>query len=200
MSQINLGYYGYSDSRLETSLGATATAMTGNANFTVTAELTAAKAALAAFVAALADAASGDRVKAAIKNQKKEEAINAFVTMGRTVMVQAEDDEAKLVSSGYPLRKGKTPSGPLMPSEFKKLQQGVNSGTIDAVWTRQKGAALYELQYQEDGATEWTGRATTQTKMTIAGLVPGKLYWFRVIVYGVREQEVIGNAVPKYIS
>ncbi len=201
MKSLNLGFGSYNDGGLEIIAQAIITAMTGNANFPAPhPELIAATAASNAYSNALASASSGDKTLIAVKHQRKEELIIALVLLGNYVMVTAKGDEAILTSSGIPMRKSAGPLPPLTKPNIARIENGINSGEVEVVVGRIRSARMYEFQYSNQTTpTAWTGVNTTQTKLVFPSLEAGKLYWFRVVAYGINQQEVTGDAVQKMV-
>ena len=89
------------------------------------------------------------------------------------------NDQGKLLSSGFSLVKPRVPS----PNVFAAAQ-GLQSGSVDVDSPAIGGA--YGWQYTTDPLTAnsvWLLAATTTvTSYTINGLTPGVKYWFRVVV------------------
>ncbi len=201
MKKLNLGFAHFTDGRLELKAQTIITAMTGNANFPAPhPELIAATAASAAYSNALASAASGDKTLISVKNQARVALIAALNLLGNYVMIVANGDEAVLTSSGFDIRRDATPLPPLSKPIIARLENGVNSGEVEVIVGRLAGARMYQFQYSNQTTpTVWTGVNTTQTKLLVPALEAGKLYWFRVVAYGINRQEVMGDAVSKMV-
>jgi hypothetical protein len=111
MIEVNRNFRRFSEAQMEVIFQGICSAMENNSYFPPPhPELTNAKAACEAFTAALAAAKSGDRTAIALKNQKKEDALQAFFTLGNYVMNVAGDNEAIIASANYRPRRDRGPS------------------------------------------------------------------------------------------
>lgn len=97
------------------------------------------------------------------------------------------NDTAALASTGFPLRSGGTPIGPLPAPGDLRATPTANEGEIELRSTTVKGASSYEWECKlhDNVAAPWSGIKTgTTTKILVPGLTPGALYAFRVRAIG----------------
>jgi hypothetical protein len=110
--------------------------------------------------------------------------------MAAYVTMIAKGDVTILSESGFPLAKRPQPTPPInVPANLKVANAG--SGTIQASVDPVKNARVLLFQYTEDPLVDtstWTSITSTKSKLLITGLTPGKKYWIRVAVAGVKEQ------------
>ena len=190
--RIKLSFMTASDAKLESEGQFIVTSMTDNTNFpSPTPGLAAVGTALTEYSVAKAEAAGRDRTKVAIKNSKKLALQLLLKTLANYVALTANGDEAMLVSSGFQLVREAQTTPPLEAPENFNVTGGFNQGEIVTKVDRVLNARSYLHECTEDPIVEnsdWDSRATTGRDFTFTGLQPGKKYWFRVAVIGVRDQ------------
>ncbi len=152
--------------------------------------------AINAYSTALTAAQSRDKVEVAEKNAKRATLEQLMSSLAGYVMSVANGDEAILVLSGFDLVKPASPQPPIGIPENFSVSRGINEGEIVSSVDRVAGARTYIHEYTADPltpASEWAQQFTTVRKCTIADLVPGQKYWFRVAAIGTRNQMVYTN-------
>jgi len=87
------------------------------------------------------------------------------------------------------VRPAPTPITSLPMPEDLRASMGDNPGEIDLQWDRITGARSYVVEFREHiGGSTWTqAKIVTGSRATVAGLVSGKTYAFRVRAIGPRE-------------
>ena len=200
MRMINLGFGRYTEANLLIVAQAILAAITAHSDFFPTPIPTLAvfQTGINNYSDALTAAKDGGKTAIAIKNARKAELIALLVQLGNYVTLTANGDEEQLSSSAFPLRKSNEPMPPLVKPEIGRIEDGVNSGELQATIGAVPGARTYVYQYTQDPLTadsQWTSSNSTLTKILFTGLEPGKKYWTRVIAYGKNEQEVYSDAV-----
>ncbi|MEO5804424.1 MAG: fibronectin type III domain-containing protein [Verrucomicrobiota bacterium] len=99
-------------------------------------------------------------------------------------------DEAKILSSNFPVKDPPTPIGALPASVDFLATLGDMEGEIDLIWSRVRGAQSYIVQYSPYAMPRvWEQEAVvTKSKATVADCTPGKMYVFRVAAVGAAGQ------------
>jgi hypothetical protein len=199
MKKVNLGFSKYTEANLLVIAQAILAALTTNAFFpTPVPTLVVLQTAITDYSEALSAAKDGGKTNIAVKNARKEELIALLIQLGNYVMLTANGNDEMLGTSGFPVSKTKEPSPPLVKPEIIKMEDGLNSGELQVTISSVAGARNYVYQYTQDPLTltsQWTSSNTTLTKMLFTDLEPGKKYWSRAIVYGIKEQQVFGDPV-----
>ncbi|KAA9038539.1 hypothetical protein FW778_13345 [Ginsengibacter hankyongi] len=146
---------------------------------------------IADFRTAITDCKDGDRLKIAIKKQKREAVITALQLWAPYVMAQAAGDEVIAKSSNFDIRKTASPKPPIENPENFSVVAGANPLELFARTNRVLGAIGYNFQYATDemmALDNWQVITTTTTKCTIPNLVSGTVYNCRVAAIGPRNQ------------
>jgi len=143
------------------------------------------------FFDALNACKDGDRLKIAIKKQKREELINALHLWSAYVLAQAAGDSVIAQSSNFKLRKVASPRPPITNPENFSIVAGPNPFELKGKLNPVAGAKGYIFQYATDAmmaAGNWQGVPTTTAKCVIGGLESGVVYNCRVAAIGPRNQ------------
>ncbi len=144
------------------------------------------------FSTALSNQKKGDKTSTATMKDALHKMMRTLKAMAACVEYLSNDNETIALSSGFSIKvHGVKTSGPLT------LSHGAVSGTINLVHKSIRGAS-YKWQYSPDPitATSWVDAgSTTVVKNSISGLIPGKVYWFRVATIKGRTQSNWGTAV-----
>ena len=132
--------------------------------------------------------ASGDRSKANQRDASRAVLDTYLKTLAPYLEMVAQGDTTKLLRTGYDLRKdpvrGVNSDPPPAPSGFT-AKHGKVSQSVTLHATLVPGAVSYEADYTDgdpsDG-TSWkdAGTFASCNHIDIAGLTPGKIYWFRI--------------------
>lgn len=194
MSKVKLNLSKKNDSDLLTFSQQHIAAMVGNSNFTTPAPTVAAFQALHdAFGNALNAAelaASAALEKVALKDAARAALEAGLTQRGNYVDLASAGDEAKILTSNFPVRDTPEPIGELpAPVDFLATT-GDMEGEIDLVWSRVYGAKSYVVQCSPYATPRvWSQAAiVTASKVTIPGCVPGQLSAFRVAAIGAAGQ------------
>ncbi len=138
--------------------------------------------------AAVAETLNGGKAATFAKDQAEAVLTELLTQLAGYVMSVAGSDEAKILSSGYELRRRGDPIGDL-PAPVNLVATFTDfPGRIDLDWDPVYGAHLYQV-YQNDldpnDPAKWKLiTMTTASKFVIEGLVTGVYYWFRVNAVG----------------
>jgi len=159
--------------------------MTGNANFATPAPtLPVVQAAADALNTALLNL-DGNTEKTAIKNMAEAELDSLVNSLGGYVQAASEGDEVKILSSGFEVRKQRTPATVLGPVAGLTIKLGANPGEVVFKWKGIKGGNLNAVVYAEnpvEGAEMRPIAQTTKSRITISNLQRGVVYYFRIAV------------------
>lgn len=201
---ITNGFTRMSDAQLELRSGQILTAMTGNLSFpTPVPSLTVVQDALTAFSAALYESRDGDRLKVAIKNQKREELIGLLHQLANFVLFKSAGDSVVAISSGFSIGKQPSPAPPIEVPQNLRVLQGKNPGELIQKIDRVKGAVSYIYQYATDAMMaqdDWNDMPSSRTSCTIDGLQPGTKYNCRVVAIGRKEQMVYSDILSRIVA
>ena len=135
------------------------------------------------------------------RNDKEDIFDRTFNQLAAHVESVAGDDEQKIRSAGMDTRApaASSTATPDAPGSFN-ITGGDADGEVDASWNPVDGARTYLIEQSPDPitATSWKqATATTKSKATIASLLSGTRYWFRVAAVGAGGQGAWSNPVSK---
>lgn len=195
---INNGFDSLPDAELETRSYQILTGVTDNAGYFPTPKPTLAEMGdfIGNFFEALTACKDGDRLKIAIKNQKRVALINALHLWSAYVLSQAGGDPVIAQSSNFTLRKVRSPKPPIGSPENFSIIAGPNPFELSGKLNPLDGAKSYSFQYATDAmmATEtWLGVPSTTAKCIIANLESGVVYNCRVVAIGPRNQKMYSD-------
>ena len=129
---------------------------------------------------------------ATAKLNNSEIALDGLLTQYANFVENAtERDEAKILSTGLPVRAPSTPIGDLSQVTDLTVSAGDDAGELDAQWDPVRGAKTYRIETSPDPitATSWTlADIVTRSKTTLSGLTSGTKYWVRVAAIGAAGQ------------
>ncbi len=174
--------------------------MTGNAYFpTPTPDLATVGNAISAYAEALASQKSV--ANTAIKKQARVTLIAILNQLALYVSMNGNNDETILLSSGFSLRKQRTPVGVLpKPANFKA--EPAYNGAVRLSNDKISGADGYTYSYTPAPVTEasiWTIINSTKAKLVISNLTSGTQYAFRVAGIGANPTIVYSDVVTSYV-
>ena len=189
------------DAELETRAYQIVTAMTGNPNFTAPVpSVSAVEQIVNDFFAALSNCAEGDRLKIAIKNQKREVLIEVLHQWAFYVLLTANGDAAIALSSGYNIAKAPAPAPPIVKPEAPVIESGLNSGEMISKGRAVAGAVTYLHQYGTEAMVannNWQSVPCSKSTCVLTNLIPGTKYYCRIAVVGRKEQLVYSDVVNR---
>ena len=203
IQKLNLSTAGYSDPGFLKKTNSVYVSMKNNPAFPKTVPpLADFKAAVDAFGTSLFDAAGGDRIAVAAKNEKRAELEALYVQLGRYVMYAAEGNVAIMISSGFTLGKDREPSHLQKPGAVT-LTNGVTSGDLESMIATVKGCKIYLHQISDSEPTEntvWESRTCSRSRYTFKGLVPGKKFWVRIAATGSGQQIAYSPVASQFVQ
>ncbi|MEO8111995.1 MAG: hypothetical protein ABI594_18245 [Ginsengibacter sp.] len=150
------------------------------------------------FHTALVASKDGDRLKIAVKNQKRQELIDGLHLWGAYVLSQANGDPVVAMSSNFRLRRTPSPKPPIGKPENFRVVAGPNPLQLAARVNTVAGANSYILQYASDemmATDNWKGEPSTTTKCTLNGLTSGTVYNCRMVAIGPRNQVMYSDVL-----
>jgi hypothetical protein len=132
-----------------------------------------AEAAVATAAAALADARLGLRTA--------DDALDTLLTNSATNAMDTTRVEAELRSANYPIKGPGAPVGILDAPLNVHVSDGDTNFSADVQWDRRRQSTAYIAEIAEDENGPYVQKyAGTQSRCTIPGLDPTKLYYVRV--------------------
>jgi len=110
---------------------------------------------------------------------------NALLQEAGYVQGASGGDEVKILSTGFTVRGGRAPVGPLPAPSDLHSNYGAEEGSVECQWDRVRGAQAYFVECSSTANGPWNQVYTgTSTHCTLTGLIPGSQYWFRVRALG----------------
>jgi hypothetical protein len=187
-----LGFLGVSDADLVSRLNAVHEGMFNNPAYpTPPVDMTAFKAAIDAYTAAVAAALDGGKTAVTARDKQREGMILMLRQLGHYVEVACKGDMNTFVSSGFVAAvRTRTPDQPVAIPAIASVDQGSNSGQLVVTIKSVPKARHYELESGAvpagGGAINWTTIlvATTKPSTVYSNLTPGGTYSFRVRAFG----------------
>jgi hypothetical protein len=153
------------------------------------------------YQAAITGARKGDEEMRFVRAAKKAEVIALLTDLSAYVTAICNGDPAKLVSSGFQLRKAR---GTKVLSSIKDLKVTIDrAGEAVTRVKRVEGAKAYIHQYTTDPLTEnneWITNVTTDLSYTFTGLKSKEKYWFQVIAVGLNGQRAASPLMSRIIQ
>lgn len=197
-------YVKLSDSSLNFKAKTVVISLTGNSNFPVMTPTIADFTIIQTnFSDALEKAISGDRKLIALKNQAKDELLNAMRQLAMDVDAQANGDKALLISSGFDLgSSGDSTSVLGIPSDFKILD-GINAGELKFSCKKAVNAVSYILEYTDELPTEetqWKIQPSSTRELTVRGLRSGVRIYGRMKAVGRKGQEANSDQSSRVVQ
>ena len=166
------------------------TAMTGNPSYTTPSpSLASITTKTDALKLAFQNAINGGKnLKALVKIARKDLLFNLALLMAY-VQNASGGDEDKILSSGFGVKSGSSPTGILPPPQNVRAEYNGNSGEGIVRWDAVSKRRSYIVQQSDDpiGPDTWENVPEGETGkrlLLVTGLSPGRIYWFRVITFG----------------
>jgi hypothetical protein len=108
-----------------------------------------------------------------------------LTTEAATIESATGGDEAKILTTGAPIKGQRQPVGPMAAPQNLSATGGDMDGTIDAHWDPEKGARAYTGEYSLSPTGPFTQfYVGSASKATATGLVSGTIYYLRVNAVG----------------
>ena len=201
-SKITLSLRRLNDGQLEVQALAIAAAMNGNTNFPEPSPALAdLNNGIQLFSDGLALAKTRDKVKVAIKNQRRDNLELLLTHLSNYCGHIAKGDRAILASSGFTLKAEISSPKTLGTPENFSVKPGNNSGeallSINPVRNAKGYLFLYGPSPMSNNA--WFHVLSSQPYNTITGLVPGATYSFKIGSTGSKGQVVYTDIITKMV-
>jgi hypothetical protein len=140
------------------------------------------------YLLAFQAAANGDRARIHERDFARAALSERLRKLAGYLELIADGDTAKLMGTGYDLRKDivrSTDTSPAPAPDGFTVKHGGLSGHVILHATRVAGAKSYEAQHtdgdpHDEAAWHSVGVFTSCNKLEIDGLTPAKTYWFRL--------------------
>jgi hypothetical protein len=204
MKQLKVvnGFTEMSNERLLVKATLINTSMAGNPAFpTPVPSLTDLAGAIGLFQADVLAAEGGDKLAIAERDQQRDVLVNVLHLLGNYVLFTSAGDEVKAKSSGFGIGKIPAPAPPMTTPTGLELKNGVNKGELKLRFRRVLGARSYRYDITPGPLTQnnvWESSSGTIAKKQFSGLESGKEYYCRVVAIGIKDQEVISDAVSRF--
>jgi hypothetical protein len=151
------------------------------------------QAGITAFNTAKVAQANGGKLATAEKNQRREELIAMLEDLAYFVQISSDNDLAILLSSGFlAINNNRTPAA-LTKAVVERITQN-HTGVALVTAKAERNGKTYEVQSAEVDENGTPGpyspsvMSTSSRKIPVEGLTPGKLYVFRVRVFGGKSE------------
>lgn len=178
--------------------------LTGNPSFPVTvpslADFTVVK---NTYTQALEDCADGDKTAIALKNQAKNVLLTWMDNLANNVQSLAQNDRAKMVSSGFEMASDGESSPPLSSPENFTVTEGLNKGELRLSIKGDSNAIAYVFEYTEEPPTEnsiWNSRPSSIREHTLTGLRSGTRIYVRAGKVGRKNQYVYSEVLSRIVQ
>lgn len=201
-TKIKSKFRSLSDSELDARASSILSAMTGNPHFPQpTPALEDVSNSPKLFSDALALTKTGDRLKAAYKSQLRDNLDGLLTKLASYCGFVAQGDRFKLTSSGFAVNAEANSSKTLgFPANFS-VEIGRQSGSVLASVNRVANANSYLFRWGVAPVANdnWFNTVSSQSRLTITGLVPGTVYSFQIAAAGSKSQLVFTDVIIKMV-
>ena len=137
-----------------------------------------------AFAASMAEALLGLRSAYSKKRAFRAQLEQLLMQGSAYVANVANGDESRIILGGFAVRKTPVPASLPTAPDIAPTRGSEYTGQVDLAW-KAKGARSYTVQMSDTdpsvpGAVWVSVGITTKRKFSMAGLVSGRVYWFKV--------------------
>ncbi|MFT3844315.1 MAG: hypothetical protein QM725_04630 [Lacibacter sp.] len=202
MQRVSLSFNRYTDGDLESKVHTIISNLTGNTLFpSPVPSVAVLSAAAAAYSEALVTAKTGNRSAIAEKNSRRLQLIDVLRNIGSYVNFVSAGDISAILTSGFSLTKEQSAVVIGKPENFRVVN-GVNSGDLELMVNRVKGATAYLHEFTTDASLQtqgWISLASSSRKLIISNLQAGVRYYCRVGVVGTRGQLVYSDQLSRIV-
>ena len=201
-SKIKVNFASFSDAELEARSFGIIAAMTGNTHYPDPSPALADLGnSLKLFSDALANAKTGDRVKAVYKNQLRDNLDGLLTRLASYCSFIAQGDRFILASSGFTINAETTASKILGSPENFSVEVGSKTGEALAFVNPVANAKSYLFRWGIAPIVNeaWFHTIHSKPYFTITGLVPGSIYSFQIGVAGSKGQTVYTDIITKMV-
>lgn len=202
MQRVSLSFNRYTDGDLESKVNNIISNLTGNTLFpSPVPSIAVLSAAAVAYSEALVIAKTGNRSAIAEKNSRRLQLIDVLRNIGSYVNFASGGDISAILTSGFSLTKEQSAVVIGKPENFRVVN-GVNSGVLELMVNRVKGATAYLHEFTTDASLQtqgWISLASSSRKILISNLQAGVRYYCRVGVVGTRGQLVYSDMLSRIV-
>ncbi len=201
-TKIKSNFTGLSDPALDARASGIISAMTGNPHFPQpTPALEDVSNSLKLFSEALALSKTGDQVKAAYKNQLRDNLDDLLTKLANYCSFIAQGDRFKLTSSGFQVNAEANSSKAVGFPENFSVEIGQQSGSAFASVNRVANANSYLFRWgvAPIANDNWFNTVSSQSRLAITGLVRGTNYSFQIGAAGSKGQLVFTDIITKMV-
>ena len=201
-TKIKSNFTGLSDAELDARASGIISAMTGNPHFPQpNPALEDVSNSLKLFSEALALSKTGDRVKAAYKNQLRDNLDGLLTKLANYCRFVAQGDRFMLTSSGFQVNAEANSAVTIGFPENFSVEIGRQSGSALASVNRVRNAKSYLFRWGSAPIANdnWSNTVSSQSRLTITGLVPGTTYSFQIGAAGSKGQLVFTDIITKMV-
>lgn len=178
--------------------------LTGNPNFPTTVPALEDFTALqAAYSTNLVAAGMGDKAAIALKNQSKQELLEAMRLLAINIESQSMGNRVKMVSSGFDLASAGDNVPALGKPKNFTLTDGINSGELRSVVKGVPQAIMYSHEYTltpPDENTIWIPAMTSSVEFVFTGLPSGTRVYVRVAAVGRKNQVAYSSVLSRLVQ
>jgi hypothetical protein len=126
------------------------------------------------------------KVKLSLRNYNPDQLVSlANAIKAATIESATAGDEAKILTTGAPIKGQRQPVGPMAAPQNLAVTGGDLEGTIDAQWDPERGASAFTGEYSLSPTGPFTQfYVGPKSSATATGLVSGTIYYLRVRAVG----------------
>jgi hypothetical protein len=134
---------------------------------------------------AVMESLDGGKLQIARRNAARVELLSLVRQLAAYVTGHCSGDLVNLLSSGFTAVRAPSPAGQLPPPQNQRLVNTGMSGQLTFRFDRVVNAANYSIESAISGDGPWQDRGLwPNTRVTLDGLTPGKMYWARARANG----------------
>jgi hypothetical protein len=139
-----------------------------------------------AFETKVQDALNGGKIELGARNAARNELLSLMRQLAAYVQGQCDANVQNIIETGFEAVRAPSPVGTLQPPTGGRLAlNGGESGQLVFKFDRVYNVLNYSVQSAESPDGPWEDQdLSSTTRVIIAGLTPGKMYWARVCANG----------------
>ena len=138
-----------------------------------------------AFETKVHDALNGGKIEIGARNAARNELLSLMRQLAAYVQGQCGADVQNIIEAGFDAVRAPSPVGTLPTPNNPRLALNGESGQLLFKFDRVNNVLNYSVQSAESPDGPWEDQdLSSSTRVIIAGLTPGKMYWARVAANG----------------
>ena len=131
------------------------------------------------------DALNGGKIEIGARNAARNELLSLMRQLAAYVQGQCGADVQNIIETGFEAVRAPSPVGTLPAPTNPRLALNGESGQLLFKFDRVNNVLNYSVQSAESPDGPWEDQdLSSSTRVIIAGLTPGKMYWARVCANG----------------